>query len=32
LADEELSLPMSPCMTDEEVKRVVDVINEWKNT
>ena len=30
LADEELSLPMSPCMTEEEVKRVVDVINEWK--
>lgn len=30
LADEELSLPMSPCMTEEEVKRVVDVINEWR--
>ena len=30
LADEELSLPMSPCMTEGEVKRVVDVINEWK--
>ena len=30
LADEELSLPMSPCMTEEEVKRVVEVINEWK--
>ena len=30
LADEELSLPMSPCMTEEEVKRVVDVINEWE--
>lgn len=30
LADEELSLPMSPCMIKEEVKRVVDVINEWR--
>ena len=30
LADEELSLPMSPCMIEEEVKRVVDVINEWE--
>ena len=30
LADEELSLPMSPCMTEEEVKRVVEVINGWK--
>ena len=30
LADEELSLPMSPCMTEEEVKKVVEVINEWK--
>lgn len=30
LADEELSLPMSPCMTEEEVKRVVDVLNEWR--
>ena len=30
LADEELSLPMSPCMTEDEVKRVVEVINEWK--
>lgn len=30
LADEELSLPMSPCMIEEEVKRVVEVINEWK--
>lgn len=30
LADEELSLPMSPCMTEEEVKRVVEVINEWR--
>lgn len=30
LADEELSLPMSPCMTEEEAKRVVEVINEWR--
>ncbi len=27
---EELSLPMSPCLTDEQVAYVVDVINEWK--
>lgn len=27
LADEELSLPMSPCMTEEEVKRVVECLN-----
>ncbi len=26
----ELSLPMSPVLTDEEVNRVVEVINEWK--
>lgn len=26
----ELSLPMSPCLTDEQVKYVIDVINEWK--
>ena len=26
----ELSLPISPVMTDEEVKKVVQVINEWK--
>ena len=30
LADEELSLPMSPCMTEEEVKRVVECLNKWK--
>lgn len=30
LADEELSLPMSPCMIEEEVKRVVECLNEWK--
>lgn len=29
LADEELSLPMSPCMTEEEVKRVVFIINNF---
>jgi len=27
---EELSLPMSPVLTDEEVKKVVEVINGWK--
>lgn len=26
----ELSLPMSPTMTDEQVEYVIDVINEWK--
>lgn len=26
----ELSLPMSPVLTDEEVNRIVEVINEWK--
>ena len=30
LADEELSIPMSPCLTQEQVKYVVDVINEFK--
>ena len=30
LADSELSLPISPCMTQEQVKYVVDVINEWQ--
>lgn len=30
LADEELSLPMSPCLSEEEVKRVVRVINNWR--
>ena len=28
---EELSLPMSPVMTKEEIKKVVDVINEWRS-
>lgn len=27
---EELSLPMSPVMTEEEVKTVVDLLNKWK--
>lgn len=26
----ELSLPISPVLTDEEVQRVVEVVNEWK--
>ena len=26
----ELSLPMSPCLTDEQVKYVIDKINNWK--
>ena len=30
IADEELSLPMSPTMTIEEAKEVVRLINEWK--
>ena len=30
LADSELSLPISPCMTPEQVRYVVDVINEFK--
>lgn len=30
IADEELSLPMSPTMTREEAKEVVRLINEWK--
>lgn len=29
LADEELSLPMSPCMSEEEVREVVRVINKF---
>ena len=27
--DEELSLPMSPVLTEEEVKTVVKVVNDW---
>lgn len=30
LADEELSIPMSPCLTEAEVKEVVRLINEFK--
>ena len=30
IADEELSLPMSPTMTMEQVEYVVSVLNEWK--
>ena len=30
LASAELSLPISPCMTQEQVKYVIDVINEFK--
>lgn len=28
--DEELSLPMSPVMTEEEVKTVVELLNKWE--
>lgn len=28
--DEELSLPISPVMTEEEVKTVVELLNKWK--
>lgn len=27
---QELSLPMSPCLTDEQIQYVIDVLNEWK--
>lgn len=30
IANEELSLPISPTMTLEEAKEVVQLINEWK--
>ena len=30
LADEELSIPMSPCMTQEQIEYVVKCINEFK--
>ena len=30
LADAELSLPISPCMTSEQMAYVVDCLNEWK--
>lgn len=28
---EELSLPMSPCLTDEQIEYVIEVINKWKS-
>ena len=31
IADEELSLPMSPCMTQEQVEYVVEVVNSWRS-
>ena len=30
IADEELSLPMSPTMTIDDAAEVVRLINEWK--
>ena len=30
IADEELSLPMSPCMTQKQVEYVVEVVNDWR--
>ena len=30
LADEELSLPMSPCMTKEQIEYVVKIVNEFE--
>lgn len=30
LADKELSIPMSPCITKEQVEYVVETINSWK--
>ena len=30
IADCELSLPISPCMTEEQVQYVVDCINKFK--
>ena len=29
LADAELSLPISPCMTQEQIEYVVQCLNEW---
>ena len=29
LAEEELSLPISPCMTKEQIEYVVEVVNGW---
>ena len=30
IADEELSLPMSPCLTQEQVEYVVEIVNSWR--
>ena len=30
IAEEELSLPMSPCMTQEQVEYVVEMVNSWR--
>lgn len=30
IAEEELSLPMSPVMTEEEINEVIRLLNEWK--
>lgn len=30
IADQELSLPMSPTLTDEQIQYVINCINEWK--
>ena len=29
LADEELSIPISPCMTKEQIEYVVEIVNGW---
>ena len=29
LTDEELSLPMSPCMMQEQLEYVVEMVNSW---
>ena len=31
LADEELSLPISPCMTKEQIEYVVEIVNGWNS-
>ena len=28
--DQELSLPMSPCLTDEQIQYVIEALNAWK--
>jgi dTDP-4-amino-4,6-dideoxygalactose transaminase len=30
--NEELSLPMSPALTEEQVQYVIDTVNEWQTT